>query len=100
MDLFNKKKISQLEFEISKLKIAIENLKDFKQDFDKPKCEDARWDIFDKYLGAIIDYLGIEMKWEWKDDPSYYLPQPRQIKVLRVYKKKRINSTSLKKKAE
>jgi hypothetical protein len=98
MDLFNKKKIKELENRISDLEAEDKSIwAYFEQENKKPKCFKT-WDYFPEDsailriltdLKAIKDYLKIEIKWHWEDDPNYYPPQPKQIRIWRAEKIKR-----------
>lgn len=89
MDIFNKKKIGELEQEIGILKVEIEVLK------TKPKCYEmgepmAENSILRKLadrLMAIADYLKIEFKNEYVDDPIYPTPEPIKKKIVKAVNK-------------
>ena len=95
MDLFNKKKIRELENRIVDSEFEDKSLWAYlEQENKSPKCfkitdyipeDSAMLRIFNE-LKAIKDYLKIEVKWHFENDPCYFPPQPKQIRVWRAEK--------------
>ncbi len=93
MDIFNKKKIAFLDEEIERLWYSINRKeKDIKDLQEKPTTCFAEGDyVNEKYilnkvfqhLRAIEEYLKIEVKPEWIDDPS---AEPRMHPKIKIYK--------------
>lgn len=92
MDLFNRKKIEDLEKEINGLKEQIHWLR---EQLKKPKCltiddpipDNTHLYVIGGWLDAIKDYLEIEIYQGWKMDTSSLLPGPKQRKVWMARKK-------------
>jgi hypothetical protein len=95
MDIFNKKKIKELERDVSQLWANLcgkeRELKELKGEIENIHSGDAMPEysnisyIF-RHLYAIEDYLEIDMREHWIDDPCRKIKQP-QIKVLKAMKK-------------
>ena len=105
--MFNKKnkqcekdKINNLEYRLDLLNKRIALLENepsyFKMGDALP--ENSYLGIALKNLKAIIDYLDIEIKWEWKDDPSFPPVKQKQIRVWKAEKKQKLQNPPLKKK--
>ena len=98
MDIFNKKKIKELE---DKIQILEKQIKETKEETKEIKCfqlgeiipEGTYLELISQYLKAIMDYLNIEIRWEWKDDPNYLEPPKKQIRVWRAFKKNKTIKT-------
>lgn len=104
MDLFNKKKIKELESRIRDLEAEDKSIWAYfeqeikKQIYECPKYfqigdslpEDSCILHLYQELRAIKDYLKIDVRWQWEDDPNQPPPKPKQIRVWRAEKRKRI----------
>ena len=97
MDIFNKKKIKELESRIRDLEAEDKSIwAYFEQKIKEPKYfsvgsaipEDAILSYFGRQLGAIKDYLKIDIKFCWKDDPNYDTIKPPQIRKWYAEKRK------------
>jgi hypothetical protein len=58
----------------------------------EPRCyslgemlpNDALLETMAVRLKAIIDYLGVDIRWHYEDDPSYLVPEIRKVRVWRA----------------
>jgi len=63
---------------------------------EEPRCytvgclvpENTYIGMLGQELKAIKDYLKIDIKWHYEDDPDYPKPEPHQIKVWQAEKRK------------
>ena len=98
MDIFNKKKIKELDIAVHSLRAELDlKLKNLK-DFQKAEClrleasvpDKSYFQMINDYLIAIMDYLDIIIKGKWEDDPEYLDLPKKQIKVWQAERKPKI----------
>ena len=79
-------KIEDLAEEIRRMKGEIREMRE-KEHRLAMEIADAYLEYLPKWIGAMADYLNIELKWEWQDDPNYSPPEPKKIMVWKAIKR-------------
>ena len=106
MDLFNKKEIKNLRDRIVSLeelnRIRKTEIEKILKEIKDPKCftvgnalpENTILGLLARRFGALLNYLEVECRWNYENDPSYLEPPPKQIRVWKVVKKDKDSHTS------
>jgi hypothetical protein len=97
MDIFNKKKIEDLNLAIESL-LEIEKRKDERikklEEIIFGSCcgislpESSLLSFIANDIKAIKEYLKVEVLWHWEDDPNYPPVEQPQIRVWRAEKRR------------
>ena len=95
MDLFNKKKTESLERDLGVVWSRLAQQEKDLKELEKPRCFNVGDSLPDnsvlnavcKVVRALEEYLKVEIKWEWEDDPMFLKPEHPKRRVWRAYRK-------------